>query len=149
MPRRGRYLELRASELPDIEQTLIRIATKAAHNSRCRRRKVGAAGYTIKGEIISDFNGKGCNPGNPCSHRGMAEGTNLPCDGIHAEIQVLRRAGFGGLEALYTMIFPCVDCAEAIIMSKTGRVLFGEDYGGNVSLNRFLEEGVDVVHVIK
>lgn len=148
--KKGTFRRLLIEDLSGFPRVVYSEMMIAASYSKCRRRKVGAATGTFRGDVVSAWNATDCDLSAPCAHEGMGEGTNQACNGTHAEIILLRKIERERqfIDFLCVTTFPCEDCARAIVEAKIGRVYYKDAYGGNLALDFLLESGVDVIHII-
>lgn len=148
MNRKGEYSEAKFLELTDIEKRAYNSALLSSSVSHCKRAHVGASAVIDGVEIFLGSNGIGCNPHEICSHEGMAKGTNLPCKGTHAEIDLISKLGIRIPEFICITHFPCTDCSSNIVLKGIERLLFIEDYGNNSSKDYLLYSGVSITKIL-
>ena len=124
------------------------IAMLAARRSKDPNTQVGACIVSQDNIIISTgYNGmpKGCSDDEfPWDRTGEDTNTKYPYV-VHAELNAILNANGRDLRGsrLYVALFPCNECAKAIIQSGVKEVLYLSDkYGGtpmNIASKRMLE----------
>ncbi|MDR1734477.1 MAG: dCMP deaminase family protein [Oscillospiraceae bacterium] len=115
------------------------IAMLSAYRSKDPRTQVGACIVNNENRIMSvGYNGfpRGCDDDTfPWEHDGAAADTKYPYV-VHAELNAILNAGGRNLSGckLYVALFPCAECAKAIIQSGIREVLYLSDkYNGEPS----------------
>ena len=124
------------------------VAMLAARRSKDPNTQVGACIVSQDNIIISTgYNGmpKGCSDDEfPWDRTGEDTNTKYPYV-VHAELNAILNANGRDLRGsrLYVALFPCNECAKAIIQSGVKEVLYLSDkYGGtpmNIASKRMLE----------
>ena len=119
-------------------------------------RKIGAVIVRDKRVMTTGYNGapagiKTCVERGEClrKKKGIASGTHAEtCYAIHAEQNAIIQAAKLGIEisgaTLYCTHQPCILCAKMIVNSGITRVVYGEGYPDEFSMQIFGEAGVDV-----
>lgn len=113
------------------DEYFLALAKVAALRSKDPNRQVGCCITTMDNKIVSlGYNGhpKGCkNDDFPWEREGNFLKTKYPYV-VHAEINAILNAR-GDLDncRLYVTLFPCNDCAKAIIQSGIKEVVYQED----------------------
>lgn len=148
----GHYREIKREGLTNEVALLLKAAEEASKESRCIRKLVGAAGQSLKypGTFYRGHNGIGCDGLLPCPHLGKCSGTEQKCLGLHAERNMLTKAHIkgDGITQLVVTMFPCCDCAKALVAHGLQELYFIEDYGTNKSMQYLLLAGVNLVRII-
>jgi dCMP deaminase len=136
---------------PTWDETFMEIAVVFSRRSMCRHYKVGAVIAKDRRFLTAGYNGP--VSGEPhCVDVGCAKeknGKKLPsgsglCRGAHAEINAISNAANLGVSVqgatLYITYRPCYDCAKHIINAGIKKVIYIQDYDGDLpaidSLNR-------------
>ena len=122
----------------------------------CRRRKVGAVIVKDKRVMTTGYNGAPAGI-QTCVERGecLREKMGIPsgqrhelCYAVHAEQNAIIQAAKLGISingaTLYCTHQPCILCAKMIVNSGITRVVYGEGYPDEFSMEIFGEAGVDV-----
>ena len=122
----------------------------------CRRRKVGAVIVKDKRVMTTGYNGAPAGI-QTCVERGECprERMGIPsgqrhelCYAVHAEQNAIIQAAKLGISingaTLYCTHQPCILCAKMIVNSGITRVVYGEGYPDEFSMEIFGEAGVDV-----
>ena len=119
-------------------------------------RKIGAVIVRDKRVMTTGYNGapagvRTCVERGEClrSRLGIASGTRHEmCYAVHAEQNAIIQAAKLGVEitgaTLYCTHQPCILCAKMIVNSGITRVVYGEGYPDEFSMEIFDEAGVDV-----
>lgn len=120
-------------------------------------RHIGAVIVRNKRIITTGYNGapagiKSCFEKGECMRRrlGIPSGTRHElCYAIHAEQNAIIQAAKLGISiegaTMYCTHQPCVICAKMIVNSGISRVVYGEGYPDEFSLEIFKEAGVELV----
>ena len=120
-------------------------------------RKIGACIVKNKRILTTGYNGapagiKSCVERGECLRRklGIPSGTRHElCYAVHAEQNAIIQAAKLGVSiegaTLYCTHQPCVLCAKMIVNSGITRVVYGEGYPDDFSMEIFREAGVEVV----
>ena len=119
-------------------------------------RKIGAVIVKDKRIMTTGYNGapagvKTCKERGECLRRrlGVPSGTRAElCYAVHAEQNAIIQAAKLGISiegaTLYCTHQPCILCAKMIVNSGIARVIYGEGYPDEFSLEIFREAGVKV-----
>ncbi len=120
-------------------------------------RKIGAVIVRNKRILTTGYNGapagiKSCVEKGECKRRrlGIASGTRHElCYAIHAEQNAIIQAAKLGLAidgaTLYCTHQPCVICAKMIVNAGIAKVIYGEGYPDEFSLEIFKEANVPLL----
>ena len=122
----------------------------------CNRRKVGAVIVKDKRVMTTGYNGAPAGI-RTCVERGecLRQKMGIPsgqrhklCYAVHAEQNAIIQAAKLGISissaTLYCTHQPCILCAKMIVNSGITRVVYGEGYPDEFSMEIFDEAGVDV-----
>ena len=143
---------------PSWDEYFMNMAVLTAQRSTCLRRQVGAVIVKDKHIIATGYNGAP----RGLEHCGDREGgclrqqLGIPsgekhelCRALHAEQNAIIQAAKLGISiegaTMYCTHQPCVICAKMIVNSGISRVVYGEGYPDEFSLEIFKEAGVELV----
>ena len=119
-------------------------ASRAAQESYCQRRKVGAVIVKNGTPIAVGWNGAPSGEPNQCE---SDDGTTLP-HVVHAEDNALRKltrgAESGQGATLYVTTAPCANCASRIADAGIVAVYYGESYSCASGIEYLDRHGVKV-----
>lgn len=120
-------------------------------------RKIGAVIVRNKRILTTGYNGAPAGIVS-CAERGecMRRNLNIPsgtrqelCYAIHAEQNAIIQAAKLGVSiegaTMYCTHQPCVICAKMIVNSGIARVIYGEGYPDEFSLEIFKQSGIELV----
>ena len=122
----------------------------------CNRRRIGAVIVKDKRVLTTGYNGapagiKTCVEKGECPRQkmGIPSGQRHElCYAVHAEQNAIIQAAKLGVSiegaTLYCTHQPCILCAKMIVNSGIARVVYGEGYPDEFSLEIFREAGVRV-----
>lgn len=141
------------------DQRFMELTHSIASWSSCYQpnRKIGACIVKNKRILTTGYNGapagiKSCVERGECLRRklGIPSGTRHElCYAVHAEQNAIIQAAKLGASiegaTLYCTHQPCVLCAKMIVNSGITRVVYGEGYPDDFSMEIFREAGVEVV----
>ncbi len=141
------------------DQRFMELTHSIASWSSCYQpnRKIGACIVKNKRILTTGYNGapagiKSCVERGECLRRklGIPSGTRHElCYAVHAEQNAIIQAAKLGVSiegaTLYCTHQPCVLCAKMIVNSGITRVVYGEGYPDDFSMEIFREAGVEVV----
>ena len=128
------------------------IAMLAAKRSKDPNTQVGACIVSPDNIIISTgYNGmpKGCSDDEfPCDREGQQDMTKYPYV-VHAELNAILNANGRDLRGsrIYVALFPCNECAKAIIQSGISEVLYLSDKYKDTMLNMVSKRMLDAAGV--
>lgn len=140
---------------PDWKEYFMEIAELVSKRSTCDRRKVGAVIVKDKHILTTGYNG----PPSGVSHcaqvgclrakMGVPSGQRHElCRGLHAEQNAIIQASLHGVSTkgatLYCTHQPCVICAKMIINAGIKKIIFGDGYPDDLSMDFFNEAGIDI-----
>ena len=101
------------------DEMFFRVALALAARASCQVRQVGCVIVDEEGQIVSTgYNGRASGVAN-CEDQACRNG----CEGVHAEVNALLRAGNRGC-ILYVTCAPCWHCIKAIINSKVKQIKY-------------------------
>ena len=139
------------------DEYFMEIAEIVKTRSTCLRRQVGAVIVKDNRIITTGYNGapsglRHCTDIGGCER----ERLHIPsgqrhelCRALHAEQNAIIQAAKLGVNidgsTLYCTHQPCVICAKMIVNSGISRVVYGEGYPDEFSLEIFKEAGVELV----
>lgn len=133
------------TDRPDIDETLMAMATLWSQRGTCSRAAVGVV-VALEGRIITTgYNG--APAGMPhCDHD---ETFVPPCtNAVHAEANALAFAARFGLKTngatLYTTLTPCVPCAQLIVNAGIQRVVAHTPYRIMDGWNLLYDAGIEL-----
>ena len=145
---------------PDWQEAFMLSAYNAADRSSCRYIYTGAVIVKDKRVIASGYNGAPTGIEN-CRDVGCRKellGIDQPnrrtgnCRGAHAERNAMDQIARKDLEGsvLYTVVFPCSDCAKPIVGNKISKVYYSIMYGEPDSLTKelFDEAKIELEHLV-
>lgn len=119
-------------------------ASRAAQESYCQRRKVGAVIVKNGTPIAVGWNGTPSGESNQCE---ASDGTTLP-HVVHAEDNALRKltrgAESGQCATLYVTTAPCANCASRIADAGIMAVYYKEAYSSCDGIEYLQRHGVKV-----
>lgn len=129
-------------ERPTRDQMMMEMARVAAKRGTCCRLKVGAV-LAYQGRVIS-IGYNGARPGHAHCTPSTCNDSSPCLNTIHAEANVINWAKTMGISdfskmQLFITHTPCLNCAQLIIESGVGEVVYGEAYRcdrGLVCLNQ-------------
>ena len=141
------------------DQRFMELTHSIASWSSCYQpnRKIGACIVKNKRILTTGYNGapagiKSCVERGECLRRklGIPSGTRQElCSAVHAEQTASIQAATLGASiegaTLYCTHQPCVLCDKMIVNSGITRVVYGEGYPDDFSMEIFREAGVEVV----
>ena len=145
-------------ERPGWDEYFMEMAILTAKRSTCLRRQVGAVIVQDRHIIATGYNGAP----RGLEHCGQREGgclrqqLGIPsgerhelCRALHAEQNAIIQAAKIGVSiegaTLYCTHQPCVICAKMIVNSGIRRVIYGEGYPDDFSLEFFKVSGVELI----
>ena len=123
---------MKRSEYLSWDEYFMGVALLAAQRSKDPNTQVGACIVSAERIILSTgYNGfpKGCSDDSyPWSREGSANDTKYPYV-VHAELNAILNAGGKSLQGatIYVALFPCNECAKAIIQSGIAEVVYLSD----------------------
>lgn len=147
-------------ERPGWDEAFMLAAYEAANRSSCRYIWTGSVLVKDKRIIASGYNGAPTGIRN-CLERGCRKdeiGIEFQnrrtgnCRGTHAERNAMDQIARPNLKgaSLYTVVFPCSDCAKTIVGNEIREVYYSIMYGESDSLTKelFQEAGVSLKELI-
>lgn len=130
-----------------LDRRYLQMASIWAHNSYCKRRKVGALLVKDKMIISDGYNGTPSGFENICED---TEGITKPYV-LHAEANAITKVAKSGNSSdgatLYVTSSPCLECAKLIIQSGIKRVVFTENYRLEDGINLLKRARIEVIQV--
>jgi dCMP deaminase len=146
-------------ERPSWDEYFMGIAKLTAERSTCMRRNVGAVIVQNKQIVATGYNGapKGlahCEELGGC----LREKLQIPsgerhelCRALHAEQNAIIQAATSGLSidgaTIYITHQPCVICAKMIINAGIRKIIVGEGYPDELSVEMLEEAGLKIVTI--
>jgi len=138
------------------EEYFMGVAHLSGMRSKDPNTQVGACIVSSDNKILSmGYNGfpKGCSDEEyPWEREGAAEDTKYPYV-THSELNAILNYRGGSLEGttLYVSLFPCNECAKAIIQAGIKKVVYDSDKYINTPMNlaakrMFQSAGIELVH---
>ena len=136
------------------DHRFMEMARLVATWASCNRRKIGAVIVKDKRVMTTGYNGapagvKTCVERGECPRQkmGIPSGQRHElCYAVHAEQNAIIQAAKLGVNidgaTLYCTHQPCILCAKMIVNSGINRVVYGEGYPDEFSLEIFKEVGV-------
>ena len=128
------------------------IALLSAQRSKDSNTQVGACIVSEENKILSvGYNGMpiGCSDDEmPWGKEGEALDTKYPYV-CHAELNAILNYNGGSLKGakLYTTLFPCYECAKAIIQSGIKEIVYLEDKYATTDSVKASKKMFDLVHI--
>ena len=135
----------------------MQIAKLVADRSTCVRRKVGAV-LVKDGYILSTgYNGSPSGLRHCTKETCVRTRLNIPsaespqlCRAVHAELNCIIQAARHGTSiegntTMYVTIFPCIECAKAVINAGIHDVVFLGDYDESNEVRREIIEECDTI----
>ena len=128
------------------------IALLSAQRSKDSNTQVGACIVSEENKILSvGYNGMpiGCSDDEmPWGKEGEALDTKYPYV-CHAELNAILNYNGGSLKGakLYTTLFPCNECAKAIIQSGIKEIVYLEDKYATTDSVKASKKMFDLVHI--
>ena len=126
-------------ERPSNDEYFMEMAQLVSSRSTCLRRKVGAVIVKDKRVLSTGYNGfpRGCSDDEyPWEREGNHEDTKYPYV-VHAELNAILNASGKNLSGakLYVALFPCNECAKAIIQSGIQEIVYLSDKYDGTPMN--------------
>lgn len=119
------------------------IAIRAAQESYCERKKVGAVVVTKHRGIFIGYNGTGTGQPNVCE---LEDGTTDPRV-FHAEQNAFDKMLKEGVSAsgavVFTTLSPCIECAKRIVGAGVKAAIFTELYRNAGGIQYLEDNGVE------
>ena len=120
------------------------LAEHVATRTTCLRRRVGCVMVRGKRVLATGYNG--APSGAPhctdvgCAREGLPSGERLDlCRAVHAEANALAQAARFGISlegaTAYVTIRPCAGCMRLLIQAGVERVVFGDGYPDEETIN--------------
>ena len=129
------------------------VALLSAERSKDNNTQVGSCIVSPDNKILSmGYNGMptGCDDDDmPWERDGESSlDTKYPFV-CHAELNAILNSSFGSLEGctLYVTLFPCNECAKAIIQSGIKRVVYGEKYRLTDGIDLLKRAGIETIYL--
>ena len=130
-----------------LDQRYLKMAEIWAHNSYCKRRKVGALIVKDKMIISDGYNGTPSGFENVCEDE---ENKTKPYV-LHAEANAITKVAKSNNSSegatLYVTSSPCIECSKLIIQAGIKRVVFTENYRLEDGINLLKRAGIEIVQV--
>ena len=130
-----------------LDQRYLKMAEIWAHNSYCKRRKVGALIVKDKMIISDGYNGTPSGFENVCEDE---ENKTKPYV-LHAEANAITKVAKSNNSSegatLYVTSSPCIECSKLIIQAGIKRVIFTENYRLEDGINLLKRAGIEIVQV--
>ena len=141
---------MKRSDYISWDEYFMGIAMLAAKRSKDPNTQVGACIVSPDNIIISTgYNGmpKGCSDDEYPWEREGAD-TKYPYV-THGEMNAILNYRGGSLEGtkLYVSLFPCNECAKAIIQAGIKRVVYGEQYRLEDGIRLLEKAGIEVIYL--
>jgi dCMP deaminase len=138
---------------PKLDEYFLNIARDVADRSTCLRRKVGAVIVKEKQILTTGYNGAPTGLPNCLDIGCMRIIENIPsgtmqehCRSVHSEQNAIIQAALHGVSieggTLYCTHQPCILCTKMLINSGIKRVVFGQEYPDEASLEMLREAGI-------
>ena len=135
------------------DEYFLSLAAAAATRSTCLHRQVGCVMVRDKRILCTGYNGS--PSGAPhcldvgCAREGIPSGERLDlCRAVHAEANAMAQAAMHGIAlkgaTAYVTIRPCANCMRLLIQAGVERVVFGEGYPDETTLDVAKESGFAV-----
>lgn len=125
----------------------MQIASQVATRATCDRKHVGAVIVRDKTILTTGYNGsiRGLSHCDEVGHM-MEDGHCVRT--VHAEINAIAQAARNGVRtegsAIYVTASPCWPCFKAIVNAGITRIVFGEFYRGERTIEAAMELGIDL-----
>jgi dCMP deaminase len=133
---------------PTKAEMFMRMAEVAALRSTCKRAAVGAiiTDASMLNVLAIGYNGPPRRLGNECPDDASVAGG---CGCIHAEVNALLKAPFGGglSQTMFITDSPCLACARLIINSGVNQVVFRKLYRLWDGVELLTRNGIVVIHL--
>jgi len=146
------------NDYPDWEDYYMNIALQVAERSTCIRRQVGCVITRENYILTTGYNG--ALPGHPeCLDLGcLRDQLNIEsgtmkhvCRAMHAEQNAIAAAARNGISlkdgTCYVTLYPCVNCAKAIVMAGIKKVVV-KSMGKSNAAKEYFEQSNIIVHVM-
>jgi dCMP deaminase len=117
---------------PSMDEVLMHIAHAMSARGTCPYAQVGVIVARDGRILVSGYNG--VSAGMPhCDHGPRYPNEPvIPCDAVHAEANAVAYAARDGIAlhggTMYTMIAPCLKCAQLVIGAGIVRVVAAQEY---------------------
>ncbi len=138
---------------PKIDEYFMSIARIVATRSTCLRRKVGAVIVRDKHIISTGYNGNVSGLPHCLDVGCLRDELNIPsgtqhetCRSIHGEQNAIIQAALHGVSTKDSTIYvthqPCIICAKILVNGGIKRVVYGDEYPDEITLEFFESAGI-------
>ena len=138
---------------PQLDEYFLKIACVVGKRATCLRKNVGAVIVLNKQVLTTGYNGAPTGLPNCLDigciriKEGIPSGTmHERCRSVHAEQNAIIQAALHGVSVeggtIYCTHQPCILCTKMLINSGIKRVVFGQEYPDEASLEMLREAGI-------
>ena len=138
---------------PQLDEYFLKIACVVGKRATCLRKNVGAVIVLNKQVLTTGYNGAPTGLPNCLDigciriKEGIPSGTmHERCRAVHAEQNAIIQAALHGVSVeggtIYCTHQPCILCTKMLINSGIKRVVFGQEYPDEASLEMLREAGI-------
>lgn len=124
------------------------LARKAAEDSTCQRRQIGAVFVDREGFYVTGHNGPDYSCfDHPCPTANEPAGSGAGCHGKHAEIRALEKwPKDKEIYAVYSTKMPCATCVEELLRTPCELIIYDTPSNDKTGMTRWIVEGRSLLH---